>query len=85
MKTSTLFSERVAGCLEDDDMVDGDEEFVFGPCDVGDLQDKSGKAALSRRDGFLRTMEDCLMVSMGPRYQVGMICRRWWEIACFWG
>ena len=45
-------SERVAGCLDDDDMIDGDEEFVFCPCDVGDLQDKSGKIALQRRDGF---------------------------------
>ena len=45
-------SERVASCLDDDDMVDRDEEFVFCPCDVDDLQDKSGKTALQRRDGF---------------------------------
>ena len=54
MKTSTenidFVSERVAGCLDDDNMVDGDEEFVFGPCDVGDLHDNSGQTALPRRD-----------------------------------
>ena len=45
-------SERVADCLDDDDMVDGDEEFVLCLCDVGDLRDKSGKTALQRKDGF---------------------------------
>ena len=45
-------SDRVAGCLDDDDMVDGDEEFVLCPRDVGDLRDKGGKTALQRRDGF---------------------------------